>query len=369
MDLNFEQMAEAFSKYGWKTGFFLLISTIILTLLKSQFLNTLVKKYIDKWIEKIFRKNKDNSAKVLFKDSDILNHEIFNYIDFWLYSNIPTIKFKTEYRSAVFKKYLFIYYKQYRDSLYIFVNDGKYKDMDNATMKSNLYSLFGDIVFNYENKMRNEKLPDVVIAKMKLKNNETYTLLLELVNSVCDNHFYDTDKNMLKMFTILNILNATLEYTINVANEVCDNINGELSGREFDGFIEPTKANQYLDINDVKNDFVHVYIDSDGILVVRILDDVILDEGNMTNFIHLIRSVNGDVRRLILIDAISEWNITDKAKKVLSTQDDTQMTVARAIVVRTESQKSVFLNNLKETAPIRIFNSIEEAKKWLLTFK
>lgn len=369
MSKIFEQLVEVFNKYGWKTGFFLVIATIILTLLKSQFLNALAKKYIDKWIEKIFRKNKENNNKVLFKDSDVLNHEIFNYIDFWLYSSIPTIKFKTEYRTAVFKKYLFIYYKQYRDSLYIFVNDGKYKDMDNATLKSNLYSLFGDIVFNYETKMKNEKLPDVVISKMKLKNNETYTLLLELVNSVCDNHFYDTDKNMLKIFTILNILNATLEYTINVANEVCDNINGELSGKEFDGFIEPVKNNIYLDINDVSNDFVHIYIDSDGILVVKILDDVILDDGNVTNFIHLIRSVNGDVKRLVLIDATSEWNITDKAKKVLSLQDDTQMIVARAIVVRTESQKGVFLNSLKESAPLRIFNSIDDARSWLFTFK
>lgn len=369
MDINLEQMIGIIHNYGLKTGLFLIISTTILALLKSKILGELLKKHIDKWIENVFRKNKDNANRVVFKDSDVLNHEIFNYIDFWLYSSIPTLKFKTDYRTAVFRKYLFVYYKQHRDSIHLFVNDGKYKDMDNATLKSNMYSLFGDIVFSYESKMKNEKLPDAVIAKMKLKNNETYALLLELVNSVCDNHFYDTDKNMLKMFTILNILNATLEYTINVATEVCDNINGELSGKEFDGFTEPSKQNTYLDIKDVKNDFVHVYIDSDGILIVKILDDVILDEYNMITFMHLIRSVNGDVKRLVLIDALSDWNITDKAKKVLSTQDDTQMIISRAVVVKTESQKGVFINSLNGNVSNRIFNTFDEAKNWLLAFR
>ena len=205
-----------------------------------------------------------------------------------------------------------------------------------------------------------------------MKNNETYTLLLEFTNSVCDNHFYNTEKNMLKMFTILNILNATLEYTINVSSEVCDNINGELSGKEYGGFKEPVKEythSSLLDITEVKNDFIHIYIDSDGILVTKILDDIILDEQSINNFLALNKTINGDIKRLILIDASSDWNITDKAKRILMLNDDIAMSIARAVIIKSESKRSLFLTHLKDDVPLKVFTELNDAKAWLLTFK
>lgn len=372
--IDIKTITDLIDKYGIRSAIFIVISFALYTIFKNKYVVELVKKLFDKLISKSIKSESvetstSGDSKILFKDSDIINHEIFSYIDFWLYSSLPTLKFKTEYRTAIFNRYLTIYFKQYRESLFVFVNDGKYKDLDNATLKSTLHSLFNNIVFEYENKMRIAQIPEVVISKMKSKNNETNNLLLELTNSVCDNHFYDTEKNMLKIFTILNILNATLEYIINIAEEVCNNINGELSGKEYDGFKEPTKEHSYLDINDVKNDFIHIYIDSDGILVVKILDDVILDDQKMNNYFTLIRSVNGDIKRLIIFDASTDWNITDKAKKILGDGDDNKMTIARAVIVKKDSQKNMFLTLLKNDSPLKIFDNIESARKWLLEYK
>lgn len=370
--MDYKTIIELIDKYGFWTGIGIVVITLLFALAKVDSVVSIFHKgYLA--VKKFFSRNEyEKNSKVTFKDSDIINHEIFNYIDFWLYSSIPTLKFKTEYRTAIFRKYLTIYFNQYKDSLYVFVHDGRYKDMDNATLKATLYSLFNDIVSKYESAMREAELPNPVISKMKMKNNETYTLLLELTNSVCDNHFYNTEKNMLKMFTILNILNATLEYTINVSSEVCDNINGELSGKEYGGFKEPVKEythSSLLDITEVKNDFIHIYIDSDGILVTKILDDIILDEQSINNFLALNKTINGDIKRLILIDASSDWNITDKAKRILMLNDDIAMSIARAVIIKSESKRSLFLTHLKDDVPLKVFTELNDAKAWLLTFK
>ena len=74
-------------------------------------------------------------GKVMISDvalSDITNHDIFNYIDFWTYSKVPTIQFSTEYRTAVFRKYLAIYLKSYKKKISEFVNSREYQAMDDA---------------------------------------------------------------------------------------------------------------------------------------------------------------------------------------------------------------------------------------------
>jgi hypothetical protein len=50
---------------------------------------------------------------------------------------------------------------------------------------------------------------------------------------------YVADKNLLKVYSILNILLSVLENTISNSEEVCDSINGQLKGLKFDGKIEP----------------------------------------------------------------------------------------------------------------------------------
>ena len=40
---------------------------------------------------------------------------LFNYIDLWSYSKVPTIQFSTDYRTVVFRKYLTIFLKSYKE--------------------------------------------------------------------------------------------------------------------------------------------------------------------------------------------------------------------------------------------------------------
>ena len=105
--------------------------------------------------------------------------------------------------------------------------------MDGAKLKNEIFNVINDTIKDYENEMRGVGIPDIIINKMKLKNNETINLSMELINGVCDSHFYNTENNLLKLFTILNILTSTLEYTMSTSVEVCDSINGSLKNQVF----------------------------------------------------------------------------------------------------------------------------------------
>lgn len=233
----YEQIVDAFTKWGIKGAIITILSILSLMMLKSETVGTFLGKIFDKIIKKAFGGKK--KEEVLIKETDISKHEIFNYIDFWVYSSIPTLVFKTDYRTVVFRKYLSIYFRQYSESLTYYISSTKYKDYSNLELKGSMFNLLNDIVRDYEREMNSVGLPEVVINKMKTKNNETLHLTLELINSVCDSPFYNTDRNLLKVFTILNILLSTLEYTISISDDICNSINGELKGKSFDGRTEP----------------------------------------------------------------------------------------------------------------------------------
>ena len=82
-------------------------------------------------------------------------------------------------------------------------------------------------------------IPKIVIEKMKSKNNDTITLTIDLIEGICNSQFYTSDKNFLKLYSILNIILSVLENTISNSENVCNSINGALKGLTYDGKTEP----------------------------------------------------------------------------------------------------------------------------------
>lgn len=227
--------------YGFKGLFFISIILVITSIVKSDWFGKWLSKISDKFVERFMRnktKNIDSQVRNI-TDSDITNHDIFNYIDFWMYSKVPTFQFSTEYRTAVFRKYLAIYLRNYKKNISSFVTSKKYQEMDQAEIWRELLNLINTIVYDYEREMIEVGLPKIVVDKMKLKNNDTITLTIDLIEGICNSQFYTSDKNLLKVYSILNILLSVLENTISNSEQVCDSINGQLKGLTFEGKKEP----------------------------------------------------------------------------------------------------------------------------------
>lgn len=238
MNFNFN-MKDIFDVWGWPGLIISIIILILVTLLKSDFFSKIISKFSD-WVVEKFMKNKikDINEKKITQ-SDITNHDIFNYIDFWVYSKVPTIQFSTEYRTVIFRKYLTLYLKSYKSVLSTYVNSKEFESMDDAQICKSLLNLINSIVYDYEKEMSNVGIPKVIIDKMKEKNNTTISLMLDLIDGVCGSQFYKSENNLLKVYSILNILLSVLENTISNSESVCNSINGQLKGLSYEGKTEP----------------------------------------------------------------------------------------------------------------------------------
>lgn len=238
MNFNFN-IKEIFEVWGWPGLIITVVILILVTVLKSEFLSKIISKFSDWIVEKFMRnKVKDLNSKKITQ-SDITNHDIFNYIDFWVYSKVPTIQFSTEYRTVVFRKYLTLYLKSYKSVLTNYVSSKEFESMDDAQICKSLLNLINSIVYDYEKEMANAGIPKIIIDKMKEKNNTTISLMLDLIDGVCGSQFYKSENNLLKVYSILNILLSILENTISNSESVCNSINGQLKGLSYDGKIEP----------------------------------------------------------------------------------------------------------------------------------
>jgi hypothetical protein len=216
-----------------------IVYALVYMLTKSTWFNGFMTKISDRFLDKVMKKKTDVTKIRTITESDILNHEIFKYIDFWMYSKVPTIQFSTEYRTVVFRKYLAIYLKKHKENIKSYVDDKKFETMDDPTLWNSLLTLINDTIYDYEKEMENSGIPKIVIEKMKIKNNDVISLTIDLISGVCDSQFYTSDKNLLKIYSILNIMLSILENTISNSEHICNSINGQLKGLSMDGKKEP----------------------------------------------------------------------------------------------------------------------------------
>lgn len=228
--MNMELIKQLFDKYGIEGTLIALVILGLGSFLKSQWYSDKLSKLSDKLIEWFLEKKTSTKEAKQINESDILNHDVFNYIDFWVYSKIPTFQFSTEYRTIVFRKYLTIYFKCYKKGLSDFVKSGSYKSMDQAELWKSLMTMINIIAMDYEKESKDYGIPDIVISKMKLKNNDTIQLTIDLIESISNSQFCHSDNNYLKLYSILNIILPVLVNTISHSEPTCNSINGQLKG-------------------------------------------------------------------------------------------------------------------------------------------
>jgi predicted house-cleaning noncanonical NTP pyrophosphatase (MazG superfamily) len=156
-----------------------------------------------------------------------------------MYSRVPTFQFSTDYRTVVFRKYLTIFLKKHKENIRKYVDNKNFEKMEDSELWTSLLSLINDIIYDYEKEMELAGIPKVIIEKMKVKNNDTISLTIDLIEGICNSQFYSSDKNLLKIYSILNIMLSILENTISNSDHICNSINGQLKGMSMDGKTEP----------------------------------------------------------------------------------------------------------------------------------
>jgi hypothetical protein len=236
--MNIQELLPLFKEYGIGG----VVAFVILYILYIIFRNKVIIDHSVVFITNLFKSEK-NTVKTEFgrkiTNSDITNHDIFSFIDLWTYSKIPTLLFPNEFRTIVFRKYLTLYLNKHKSQIYDYVISGNYKAMDDSMLWQSILKLINDIIQDYEREMMLNGIPIIVIEKMKARNNESIALMVDLIEGICTSNFYDTPDNLLKVYSILNIVLSILQNTIYGSEKTCASINGQLKGQTYikDGIV------------------------------------------------------------------------------------------------------------------------------------
>ena len=241
--MDIDKILELFSNHTIQ-GLLLAGGAIIFWILDTfigmpKFLSRIFYMVFEKIIKRPISDGSSEGSKKVIIETDIQNHDIFNYLNFWMHSKIPTLEFSSEFRTVVFRKYLTIYLKKHRENFKKFIDDKSFYEMNDTQVWNRLLSLINEIIYDYETEMMAVGIPRIIIEKMKSRNNERISLTIDLIEGICNSSFYNSDKNLLKIYSILNIYLAILENTISSSIKVCDSINGQLKGMSMDGKTEP----------------------------------------------------------------------------------------------------------------------------------
>ncbi len=227
MEININKFINDYGIGGFAFVAFIILGSAVV---RSKWFSEWWSKMTDRIIEWFMVRKTKSSGDSDLSESDIVNHDIFNYIDFWVYSKIPTFTFSTDYRTVIFKKYLSIFLLKYKEGIVKFTSSGDYKKMDRSELRRSLLGLLNDIIYSYEKECEESGIPKIVIIKMKSKNNDTVSLTIDLIENIINSQFYESKNNYLKMYSILNIVLSILESAISNSEPICNSINGQLSG-------------------------------------------------------------------------------------------------------------------------------------------
>ena len=115
-----------------------------------------------------------------------------------------------------------------------------------------------------------------------------------------------------------------------------------------------------------------IFLDDSGILRITVLDGVTIDIDDTVDNLLVIKQLSGGKPRLKLVDMRVSWKIKKEAREFLLSEDMPERTIARAVLVKSLSNKLMlnFLIKLnKPQSPLKIFTSEEEAATWLDSFR
>lgn len=224
------EIVELLEKYKIESAGLVSISVAAYLLIKNGVLTKVFNTLFERLLDWAIKKKNQGGVPAIININEVLNHDLFSYIDFWRYSTTPTLRFSSEFRTIVFRKYLSIYLKSHKDKIQQYVNSKNYVNMTDSELWKSFLTLFNDIVYSYESEMSSAGVPKVVIEKMKAKNNDWITLTIDLIENICTSQFYKSENNVLKVYSVLNIMLSILESTVQNSEAVCNSINGELSG-------------------------------------------------------------------------------------------------------------------------------------------
>lgn len=155
------------------------------------------------------------------KKKKLDKHQFFNSIEYWVNNDINNLPIINPLKKRVVCTFLRIKYLTFSKNLKEYINT---VDIEEEIM--DLETLIIDCLKEYEDKARNEGIPDIFINKFRVWNSPHTHILIDSVQSICTSKFYDSFEE--KIVAVLDILTFSFRVTLIDAERTINDLNGEL---------------------------------------------------------------------------------------------------------------------------------------------
>lgn len=179
------------------------------------------------WLFSSISKKKTNSLT----ESNVLKHTIFNRLMGWADGDVMSLRFSTDYRTIIFRKYLLLYLECHHNKIKSFIDDKGFQTMDGPQLLSAISDLITEINREHEKRMIDFGIPYVVIERMKKYTTINLSMAHGHLRNIFENDFYSSANNFLRMYTALNIITLLIQVVLNNSEIIFNSMGDELSGR------------------------------------------------------------------------------------------------------------------------------------------
>lgn len=125
-------------------------------------------------------------------------------------------------------------------------------------------------------------------------------------------------------------------------------------------------------IKQIDHPLFNVQLRSDGIVQVNINDEAYFTLNDSKEYVIAVDQLTNGIPHLILKIPGEHASVDSESRSFMATPEAMRCSIADAIVVKSMAQRIIgnfYIKFDKPDKPVRLFNNIEEAEKWLFSFK
>jgi hypothetical protein len=191
-------------------------------------------KWFSAWLDLWLIRKKAKKENAIKNDTDIKFHPFFANTQYHLMVEIPNLEIMPDMpiRQKVFKDLIYIKMK----TMYDICKDFSELNMEEWRKEewvNNAKIYINKMVVEYELRARQEGIPDIVIQKYKNWSLHEIDLIYEYVGMLGGSALYTNNRERTNTFLL--IMNLMLVTTLGDAERTLDELNGELTGKEYKG--------------------------------------------------------------------------------------------------------------------------------------
>lgn len=176
--------------------------------------------------------------KIKDVNSSRMSHDSFGMLmaklDYWLDFKIQNMYINDPGRRQIFRDLMHIRYKVFKEHLER-LNKNDFNAMEPGAMYSKIVACLHDSIEESEMKAHEAGIPDVVVQKFKKWSGKNVEFTLKAIEMVCYSQVYGS--NVLRMQAVYSLYTAMFEITIAEGERSLNELNGELNGVEYKGYV------------------------------------------------------------------------------------------------------------------------------------